>query len=217
MKKRYVLILVLVMLSVMVTGIFLSLAPEQVPAHYNHLGQIDRWGSKYEYLMFPGIMLLTGLGVTATAATLGKAGRAREQKVCFVVGNGLLLYFNILFGYLQFQALRAGVESGVELVGKISLFLTCGLIVLLGNQMPKVGRNSAFGLRTKWSMANDWCWNQSQRIGAYIMVSSGLISMVVAAFLPVMWAGIAVVAVISVMTAACCYASYRIYLKSQAQ
>ncbi|MFN2746407.1 MULTISPECIES: DUF1648 domain-containing protein [Bacillus] len=29
--------------------------PEQVPVHYNALGDIDRWGSKWELLILPGI------------------------------------------------------------------------------------------------------------------------------------------------------------------
>lgn len=29
--------------------------PKEVPAHYNALGEIDRWGSKWELLVLPGV------------------------------------------------------------------------------------------------------------------------------------------------------------------
>ena len=29
--------------------------PEEVPAHYNAYGAVDRWGSKWELLLLPGI------------------------------------------------------------------------------------------------------------------------------------------------------------------
>lgn len=29
--------------------------PDEVPAHYNALGEVDRWGSKWELLLLPGI------------------------------------------------------------------------------------------------------------------------------------------------------------------
>ncbi|MGG3982141.1 DUF1648 domain-containing protein [Bacillus licheniformis] len=32
--------------------------PEKVPAHYNALGEVDRWGSKWELFILPGIGLI---------------------------------------------------------------------------------------------------------------------------------------------------------------
>ncbi|AZV40910.1 hypothetical protein BAOM_0199 [Peribacillus asahii] len=29
--------------------------PEEVLAHYNALGEVDRWGSKWELLILPGV------------------------------------------------------------------------------------------------------------------------------------------------------------------
>lgn len=29
--------------------------PDEVPAHYNALGEVDRWGSKWELLILPGV------------------------------------------------------------------------------------------------------------------------------------------------------------------
>lgn len=31
--------------------------PKEVPAHYNALGEVDRWGSKWELLILPGVGL----------------------------------------------------------------------------------------------------------------------------------------------------------------
>ena len=33
--------------------------PEQVPAHYNAVGEVDRWGSKWELVILPFVGLLT--------------------------------------------------------------------------------------------------------------------------------------------------------------
>lgn len=37
--------------------------PSRIPAHYNAAGEINRWGSKFELLLLPGlsILMLTGL------------------------------------------------------------------------------------------------------------------------------------------------------------
>ena len=61
MKKGYWVILALVLLSIAVSVIFISMMPDQVPMHYNAAGQVDRMGSKYENLIFPGVMVIIGL------------------------------------------------------------------------------------------------------------------------------------------------------------
>ena len=61
MKKGYWVIAALVLLSIVVSVIFISMMPDQVPMHYNAAGQVDRMGSKYENLIFPGAMIFVGI------------------------------------------------------------------------------------------------------------------------------------------------------------
>ncbi|MGA9189324.1 MAG: DUF1648 domain-containing protein, partial [Methanosarcina sp.] len=41
--------------------------PQQVPMHYNAVGEIDRWGSKYEILFLPAISILLYVFITAVS------------------------------------------------------------------------------------------------------------------------------------------------------
>jgi uncharacterized membrane protein len=41
--------------SIIFLIIFWDNLPEEVPAHYNALGEVDRWGSKWELLILPGV------------------------------------------------------------------------------------------------------------------------------------------------------------------
>lgn len=52
--------------------------------------------------------------------------------------------------------------------------------ILLGNMMPKAKKNSAFGIRTHWSMANDKTWSMSNRFGGFVLLISGVIMTVCA-------------------------------------
>jgi len=72
-----------------------------------------------------------------------------------------------------------------------------------------------FGLRTKWSTASDRCWQQSQRIGGYFMVGTGILGVILAAVLPAQWGSFVVLGLIVAMTIAGIWASYRIYQKEQ--
>ena len=40
-------------LPLVITAVALQFMPDTVPLHYNAAGEIDRWGSKYESLLFP--------------------------------------------------------------------------------------------------------------------------------------------------------------------
>ena len=83
--------------------------------------------------------------------------------------------------------------------------------------MPKAERNSLFGLRTKWSMANDRCWQQSQRFSGYVFLISGIIGVVTCSLLPGQLSGYALLALILGSAVICTYASYRIYRKDKSE
>lgn len=52
---------VITCLSLIGTAAVLPFMPDTVPMHYDLQGNIDRWGSKYENLIFPGIILIFAL------------------------------------------------------------------------------------------------------------------------------------------------------------
>ena len=55
MKHLYRLAVILIVLGFAGTAVFLILAPDIIPAHYNFAGEADRMGSKYEYTLLPVI------------------------------------------------------------------------------------------------------------------------------------------------------------------
>ena len=44
-------------ISLIGTVIVLQFMPDRIPMHYDMAGNIDRWGSKYESLIFPILIL----------------------------------------------------------------------------------------------------------------------------------------------------------------
>lgn len=60
MKKLHIILIAVMLASVVITGIFLLLLPETIPADFIIDGTIDRFGSKYEYLLFPFAVLIVG-------------------------------------------------------------------------------------------------------------------------------------------------------------
>jgi len=217
MKKAYKWTLILILLGFVLAGIFLTLAPDQIPAHYNIRGEVDRWGSKYEFLIMPVINLFFGIFMAWLARFEGKKGRDMNERIVAILNNFILIMFNAIWVSFMWKAVdarNAGSNLG-DLATKGIMILLMVSFIPLGNIMPKAQRNSLFGLRTKWSMTNDHCWQQSQRIGGYIMVGTGILGVILTAVLPAQWGGYALLTLITLMVVGCSWCSYRIYQKDQ--
>jgi len=213
MKKAYGWIVALVLATFVITGFFLTLAPDQIPVHYNIHGEIDRWGSKYEFLLFPAISLVFGGFMAWTARYTGKKGEEFNEKVVTTMTIMVLILFNCIFAFFMWKSVDvASLSDGLGDAGAKAMLLMLTIsFVPLGNILPKTTRNSLVGLRTKWSMADDVCWQKSQRFGGFLMVASGILGTVLVSLLPVYWGSYAVMGVMLVMIIGATWGSYRIY------
>lgn len=217
MKKTYQWIIALVVFGFVIAGLFFSMAPDQIPAHYDIHGQVDRWGSKYEFILLPTFNLLFGGIMVWLARREGKQGREMNEQVVAGMTVCVLVFFNLLWLFFMWKAIdieNSGSGLG-ELSMKAFMILIFALFIPLGNRMPKSQRNSIYGLRTKWSMANDRCWQQSQRFGGYALVISGVIGILLCALLPSNWGGYIMLLILVIVIVACIIGSYRIYRKEQ--
>lgn len=213
MKKWYWVIAALVLLAVVVSVIFISMMPDQVPMHYNGAGQVDRMGSKYENLIFPGAMIF--VGIPMILAGQKKGIKRSEETVLLAIGISILAAFNVLNVILLYKALT--YEPGATLDMEMSklVFVILGvLLVVLGNVMPKVRRNSMVGLRTFWSKSSDVVWQKSQRFGGITSVICGILMLIGALFLRGEAAAVILVVLLVAWIILCVGASYIYYKQS---
>lgn len=214
MKKGRFIILALILLSFVMTAVFLMLMPDQVPVHYNAAGVVDRIGSKYESFIWPAVTALMG-GFFLLMAKFQKGGSSGE-KVLHVSGICVLLLFNALGAYFMYRSIVYDPETYTDITPDITKISAIGvgvILVILGNLMPKLRRNNLSGLRTKWSMASDTVWQKSQRFSGICAVACGFLTIIAAAIL----SGTASLAVCMVLIAVwvivSVIASYRYYKK----
>ena len=178
-----------VYLKSVIAGIFLALAPEQIPVHFNASGQIDRWGSKYEYLVMPVLTAVFAGFMAWLARYEGKKDRESNERVVAGMTVWVLILFNVLWLFFMVKAVKIAQtgEAAQELSVRGMMILLMASFIPLGNRMPKAQRNSLLGLRTKWSMADDVCWQKSQRLGGIVMVTAGAVGVAVMSVVPAGW------------------------------
>ena len=168
----------------------LPFLPDSIPAHYNAAGQVDRWGSKYETLIFPALMLPYGL------LYLGTCRLAREfpsgemaERVLVIGGIAQFALFDVMilyFLYADFQQVENLAFLPVDLHRLLCAVCGVGLIAM-GNWMPKLQKPGPVGLRTPWSMKNETVWRRCQRFGGWSFAAAGAASIAAALLAEGMW------------------------------
>ena len=179
MNKNKTVCYILMYLPLVVVLIVLPHLPEKIPAHYGFDNQVDRWGSKYEALLFPVVSILMGyflLGMAKLAAKKEEHGE-NNKNVTIIVGILVLILLNALNVYSLYTSFNK-VEnlSFVSLdIGQLVFGIIGMLMIVTGNLMPKLRMNSMIGLRTHWSMKNEATWKKSQHIGGISFIIGGII------------------------------------------
>lgn len=174
MKSKYYVISALMFLTLIYTIIFMIISPDSIPMHYNVLGEIDRYGSKYEMIMLPIFVLISGIVPMLFAKHFKSKSDKSSEKLSLNVGIVLVLMFIALYVLFSVMALNSNIEYGTD-IGKVIIIAIGIFFTVLCNLMPKARLNSLFGIRTSWSIANEKTWQKSQRFGGYSGVICGVI------------------------------------------
>ena len=169
------------------TAAALGFLPETVPVHYDIAGSVDRFGSKYELLVAPAIVLCVSLVLTllsrrfeknAAAQAGEKSGASAKTNAKVIRATGALtaLFVCAIQGFLIYGAFNqatAGVEARMPGASKMIFALVGILFVCVGNLMTKTRPNCVVGFRTKWSVYNDNTWKKCNRFGGIALVVCG--------------------------------------------
>lgn len=190
---------ILTLLPLAITAAVLPFMPEQVPVHYDINGAVTRYGSRYELLLMPLLIIL----IVAVSAYVSKhyALRAdgpeddRDAKAARANIKSLritTLVVPVIFGILQcyilymtYRNARAqSVDVDSALIVRVAHILIGIMCIVFGNLMPRTERNNVFGFRTTWSMYNDNTWRKCNRMGGIFFVVIGLLIIVTSAVAP---------------------------------
>ena len=174
-KKLFYILMFLPLVSSIVALLFL---PDLIPAHYNIENKVDRWGSKYEILIFPVVTILFGqfLLLMGRIAKKQEVQGNNNEKNGLIIGICSLLIFNIISGVMIYSSLsKAEKLSLTTFEFEQILFFFVGIIfIVIGNVMPNLKKNSVLGFRTKRSMKNDEIWKKCQRFAGITTMLSGV-------------------------------------------
>lgn len=178
-KTKKTIYKLLARLPLLVTLAAFFFLPDEVPVHFGINNQVDRWGSKYELLILPFVVMVIGIVFLLIARHLDKneENGSNNFNVCITVGIAVLAMFNVLTYFILYMSLMGSQDLEPMQIDLLNLmaFLIGLVVIIIGNVMPKVKLNSLLGLRTRWSMSSEEAWKKSQRFSGYSAIVTGLI------------------------------------------
>lgn len=153
--------------------------PEEVPIHWNTLGEPDDFASRgFGAFLVP----LMGLGFLILFPLLAKIDPRKANYKKFTsawewIQTLLIMMLAYFYGiqifitfYPEHQALMPRL-----MFGGIGL-----LFIALGNLMGKLRQNFFVGLRTPWTLSDPEVWQKSQRVAGWSFVTGGLLFILLA-------------------------------------
>ena len=113
MKTKKIIYFALMFLPLLITVAALPFLPEKIPAHYNFAGEIDRWGSKFETLIFPAVTIAMGFFMLFMAKVAAKDENGKtNEKIVFYTGMGISLWFTVMHCFSIYKAFSAAGSMG---------------------------------------------------------------------------------------------------------
>ena len=179
--------LLLWLLLLLLTVVFYSRLPEEIPIHWNSLGEVDSVGGKAAAFLPMAVMA----GIFVLYKYLPKIDPKKENYPRFQGAyRSLFGALSLLMAMIQFSTLYMAF-SGKSLPMSIAVNVAMGLLLLfIGNQMPRLKHNYFVGIKTPWTLANEDIWWKTHRFAGRAWVLGGGI-IILAAFLPQSMRGIA--------------------------
>ena len=163
--------ILLTVVSLLLSLTVFSSLPEQIPAHWNVHGTVDRFAPKLTVFIFPGIIFLITIlfqFMRRTDPNSDNYGKFQREyhRYTFVIG--------LVFFAVQIMTIAAAFRMDFN----VNLIFCLGigsLFIFIGNLLPKTKHNYFIGIRTPWTLADEQNWFRTHRIAGKIWVLGGLI------------------------------------------
>jgi uncharacterized membrane protein len=154
--------------------------PDKFPTHWGLNGP-NAWSTKSLLTVFLQPLLSLGLYALLVVVPFLDPKR-RSLKMSFRAYN-ILLDAIIGMEAVVFAATTAAAFDNAFDVTKVILVAVGLLFAVIGNFMTTVKQNWTFGMRVSWTLSDEVVWRKTNRLGGYLFVLAGAVT-VLCAFLP---------------------------------
>ena len=174
MIKKHLKILIItsivILLPILAGLILWNQLPEQIPSHWNAVGEIDGWSSK-PFAVFGLPCILLAAQWLCMLGTLADPKRENHPEKILHLVLWIIPVISVLLFTLTY-ATALGKEVQMELVMPVFMGL---VFAIIGNYMPKCKQNYTIGIKIPWTLDSEENWNKTHRFAGRLWVICGLV------------------------------------------
>lgn len=167
-----------ILLLPMVIGLIVwNKLPEQVPMHWNAVGEVDGWGSKATMVFAFPLFVLAIHWLCILVTSIDPHNKEMSGKPVTLV-LWICPFISLLVNTLVYTKVL-GYDFAVEVIMPLVLGL---MFMVIGNLLPKCKQNYTIGIKVPWALQDEENWNKTHRFAGKLWVLGGAIMVVTSFF-----------------------------------
>ncbi|HYG02722.1 MAG TPA: DUF1648 domain-containing protein [Chryseosolibacter sp.] len=149
--------------------------PDSIPIHFDVSGKPDKYSDKaFGLFLLPLMNIGLYLLLLAIPAIDPKKYNFEKFKDKYlIIRIGMHVFITFVFALIAAHSLGYQFDFSMLLLYGVLM-----LLVLLGNYLRTVRPNFFIGIRTPWTLANEYVWTRTHRFTATLWVITTLVMMI---------------------------------------
>lgn len=200
-KLRTYLYWLLALLPFVYSAVFYSQLPDQMPIHWDSVGNVDNYAAKpIAAWGMPALLLIITLFVNfSNSADPRRQNIERSPMVKNISKWGIVIIANVA------QLASIFYATGYKLnVSKLNGIIIGALIILIGNFLPKCKPNYTIGIKLPWTLASEENWRRTHRFAGFVWTICGVF-MIANTFFTLPWLSLVILAIMVLLPTAYSY------------
>ncbi|MBC8061289.1 MAG: SdpI family protein [Clostridiaceae bacterium] len=172
-KLKYLVLYAIAVLPLIITLIVYDKLPNQIPMHWNAMGEIDSYGAKMPYaFLLPLIPILAPIMMQLLPKIDPKKNNYKDFEGSYFA---IILASVLVFVSLNFITLTTALGNNTMKVDVFVKLMMGVLFVVIGNVMPKLKHNYFVGVKTPWTLSSEQVWYKTHRLSGVLWFIAGFL------------------------------------------
>ena len=175
MKKTYLVIIIIILLSFVISTWFYPGMPESIASHWNTKGDVDGYMSRFWGLFLMPILSLAIFLLLIFIPRIDPL-KANIAKFRNYFDSFIMLLIVFLF---YIHVLTVLWNLGVRFdMGQLMMPPLGLLFFYIGVLLERAKRNWFIGIRTPWTLSSDKVWDKTHKLGAKLFKIAGISALI---------------------------------------
>ena len=185
--KTLIITSIIILLPIIAGLILWHSLPDQMPMHWNAIGEVDGFAPKWVAVFLAPVFMLAVQWICALATSMDPKQKNIADKPMVLVLWIIPVLSILISSIMYLVAMGCSISVETIIPGFIGITLT-----IIGNYLPKCKQTYTLGIRLPWTLADEENWNKTHRLAGKLWTVGG-IAIAMLAIVNCLWAEILVV------------------------